>query len=307
MNYRQQTERKTARQLRLQGSMSLRGKWGMAIFAMLIAGVLGARLSMGGNGGMIVSFKFRDFLPDLDLIQSVDEFGGYIKDAIAFVQYSLATPLNLMFTWITALGSLVFTLFVGTAVRIGHLRFRLQLIDGERADLAKVFSGFDRSYLPAIGLRLLRTLYLFLWGLPSLLFLGVSIVTIFLCLLGFGYDFFIVSLLSFLFCLAFSVLPIIAQYRYAMSDYIMAENPNVTVSGALRESAAMMRGNKWRLFCLQLSFIGWDILCAIPCGIGFLWLLPYQFQAEAAFYHEISGREAIREAVVDMKELMEQL
>ncbi len=307
MNYRQQTERKTARQLRSQGIMSLRGKWGMAILAMLIAGVLGARLSMGGGGGMVVSFEVRDFLPDWNLVQSVDELGAYIKDAIAFVNYSLATPLNLMFTWITALGSLVFTLFVGTALRIGHLRFRLHMIDGERADLAKVFSGFDRSYLPAIGLRLLRTLYLFLWGLPSLLFLGIAIAVMILFLFGFGYDFLIVSLLSLLFCLAFSILPIIAQYRYAMSDYIMAENPNVTVSGALRESAAMMRGNKWRLFCLQLSFIGWDILCAIPCGLGFLWLFPYQFQAEAAFYHEISGREAIREAVVDMKELMEQL
>jgi hypothetical protein len=31
------------------------------------------------------------------------------------------------------------------------------------------------------------------------------------------------------------------------------------------------------------------------------------FQAEAAMYHEISGREAIHGAIADMKELMEQL
>jgi uncharacterized membrane protein len=69
----------------------------------------------------------------------------------------------------------------------------------------------------------------------------------------------------------------------------------------------MMHGNKWRLFCLELSFIGWGILCLLTCGIGFLWLSPYMFQAEAAMYHEISGREAIHGAVADMKELMEQL
>jgi uncharacterized membrane protein len=79
------------------------------------------------------------------------------------------------------------------------------------------------------------------------------------------------------------------------------------VSDAIRESARMMRGNKWRLFCLELSFIGWGFLCLFTCGIGYLWLNPYMYQAEAALYHEISGREAIHDAVADMKELMEQL
>lgn len=51
---------------------------------------------------------------------------------------------------------------------------------------------------------------------------------------------------------------------------------------------AMMAGNKWRLFCLQFSFIGWQILCILSLGIGFLWLTPYMNAATAAFYDEIS-------------------
>lgn len=51
----------------------------------------------------------------------------------------------------------------------------------------------------------------------------------------------------------------------------------------------MMRGNRWRLFCLHVSFIGWDILCTLTLGIGYLWLRPYKQTAEAAFYREISG------------------
>ena len=52
-----------------------------------------------------------------------------------------------------------------------------------------------------------------------------------------------------------------------------------------------MSGNRLRLFCLQISFIGWEILCAFTLGIGSLWLNPYKQAATAAFYREISGTE----------------
>ena len=51
----------------------------------------------------------------------------------------------------------------------------------------------------------------------------------------------------------------------------------------------MMAGNRWRLFCLRFSFIGWGILCALTLGIGNLALRPYEMAAIAAFYREISG------------------
>ena len=48
-----------------------------------------------------------------------------------------------------------------------------------------------------------------------------------------------------------------------------------------------MKGNKWRLFCLDFSFIGWDILSAFTLGIVDLWLTPYRSAAAAAFYREL--------------------
>ena len=48
-----------------------------------------------------------------------------------------------------------------------------------------------------------------------------------------------------------------------------------------------MQGNKWRLFCLELSFIGWGLLCALTLGIGSLWLRPYEEVARASFYRQI--------------------
>jgi len=54
-----------------------------------------------------------------------------------------------------------------------------------------------------------------------------------------------------------------------------------------------MQGNKWRLFCLHISFIGWAFLCIFTCGIGTLFLSPYQMLAEAAFYREITGKNQV--------------
>ena len=70
----------------------------------------------------------------------------------------------------------------------------------------------------------------------------------------------------------------------------MAENPDMGVMEAIGRSKELMMGNKWRLFCLQLSFIGWNLLCVLTLGIGYLWLAPYQNAAETAFYLEVTGR-----------------
>ena len=84
---------------------------------------------------------------------------------------------------------------------------------------------------------------------------------------------------------------IIAAYSYSMTDYILAEHPEMTAGAAIKASKAMMSGNKWRLFCLHVSFIGWEFLCAFTFGIGNLWLNPYKKAATAAFYREVSGTE----------------
>ena len=329
--------KKKCKELRMQALDSLRGKWVIAILAMVIASMLGAQLATTGSasGGVNLNIDLPSF-SDTDVEDSVGIIGGkdawvgefavpdveeiklYLRQALASAPGLAALSAGfLMLFGFAFVTSLALTIFVGTPMRIGHLRFRLSLIDGEKADLAKIFSGFDRSYIPAILLRLLRALYLFLWSLPSAIMMTIGIVALIFGFVGSavsmgGFDFLdstllLVGMVALLFSIGFSILPTIANFRYAMSDYIMAENPDMPVSEALRESARMMRGNKWRLFCLNLSFLGWMILCIFTCGIGFLWLNVYMYQAEAAMYHEISGREAIHGAIADMQELMEQL
>ena len=95
----------------------------------------------------------------------------------------------------------------------------------------------------------------------------------------------------FLWSLLFVIPGIVADYSYSMTDYILAEHPDMTASEAIAASKAMMAGNKWRLFCLNMSFIGWALLSIFTLGIGILWLNPYQNVSVAAFYREISGTE----------------
>ncbi len=88
---------------------------------------------------------------------------------------------------------------------------------------------------------------------------------------------------------------IILAYAYAMVPYLLRDYPDLTAREALRTSREMMKGHKWDLFVLQLSFIGWILLAILTAGIGFLWLLPYMQTAEAAFYEDLKAETIVEE------------
>ena len=58
---------------------------------------------------------------------------------------------------------------------------------------------------------------------------------------------------------------------------------------AIEESKRLMDGNKMKLFCLDLSFIGWALLSVMTFGIGFLWLMPYMYASRVGFYEVVNG------------------
>ena len=88
----------------------------------------------------------------------------------------------------------------------------------------------------------------------------------------------------------------IKAYSYAMTPYILKDNPEMKNNAAIEESMRMMDGHKLELFMLDLSFIGWAILSLLTCCIGFLWLTPYMNMARVNFY------EDLKKASVEVKE-----
>jgi len=112
---------------------------------------------------------------------------------------------------------------------------------------------------------------------------------------GFNYfgSGFVACLLMTIFIILWAILLIIpgivACLSYSMTYFVLAENPQTRGLDAIRRSRDMMKGSRWKLFCLCLRFIGWVILGLLSLGIGFLWITPYFWTSFANFYIDIKG------------------
>lgn len=73
-------------------------------------------------------------------------------------------------------------------------------------------------------------------------------------------------------------------YCYALVPYLLAENPYLTTRRAMELSKEMMYGEKFHYFLLELSFLGWLLLCVLTFGIGSFFLGPYMSATFAEFY-----------------------
>lgn len=149
------------------------------------------------------------------------------------------------------LGSIAFMFIVGP-LEYGFNNTLVRIKQGKQAEISDLFKGFnDFSRTMAVGISIyIRT---FLW---SLLFIIPGIV---------------------------------ASYSYSMAYFIMIDDPKISPDEAIKKSKSIMEGNKWKLFCLDFSFIGWMIACVFTLGIGMLWLVPYMRMARVHFYEEITG------------------
>ena len=148
-------------------------------------------------------------------------------------------------------------IFIGGVVTVGYSKFNLDLVDGRNMPKVSTLFAYFKHWKTAVAANVLKGLYIILGTL------------------------------------LFFIPGVIAIYSYAMTGFVLADNPELTAREALRKSKEIMRGNRWRLFCLEMSFFGWGLLCVLTLGIGLLWLRPYQNASYAAFYREVSGTERI--------------
>lgn len=116
---------------------------------------------------------------------------------------------------------------------------------------------------------------------------------------GFGFflKIILLSIVQYIFVALWSLLlvfpGIIAAYRYRMAIYLLVDDPSRGVMECLRLSGEMMKGHKWELFVLDLSFIGWGFLAMLPV-IGYavqVWTVPYMSMTKALYYENLSGRD----------------
>lgn len=159
----------------------------------------------------------------------------------------------------------IICLLIGGMITLGYCQFYLNLLQKRPVHVMDLFAHKNR------------------WGKGLLLSITTS---------------FCVSLWTLLL-----IIPgIVASYSYALAPYILTEHTEMSPIDAIGESKRLMKGNKWRLFCLHFSFIGWKIAVVFTGGIGFLVLNPYMEAANAAFYLEITKGQFYKEKEIFWEE-----
>lgn len=147
-------------------------------------------------------------------------------------------------------------LFVGLPIAYGFAILMYGVFKGKDIDFGVLFEGFQ-DYARIFVTKLLQAVYTALWALLL-------------------------------------VVPgVIKHYSYAMTDYILKDEPELKNNAAIERSMAMMEGYKMKLFMLDLSFIGWAILCVFTMGIGYLFLQPYMQVSHAAFYEDLKAQGGV--------------
>ena len=99
----------------------------------------------------------------------------------------------------------------------------------------------------------------------------------------------LVYLYTILWTLLFIVPGIIKGLAYSLTPFIVKDNPQLSPNEAINLSMKMMKGHKFDLFYLYLSFIGWILLAMLTLGIGLLWVIPYMQTSMAAFYLDVKN------------------
>jgi len=138
--------------------------------------------------------------------------------------------------------------FLFNPLEAGTARFFVRNLN-DKAEIRELAYCYDHGYLNVVKTVFLRDLYIVLWGLLL-------------------------------------IIPgIIKSYEYRMVNYILAENPEMNTKDVFAMSRDMMRGNKWRAFVLDLSFLGWHLLSLITIGLaGIFYVFPYRNMTNAALY-----------------------
>lgn len=141
---------------------------------------------------------------------------------------------------------------IGGPMSLGLIIFSKNIVEGKEVKLEQIFDGF-KHFVPAL-LTYLVMLILVILGFMLLIIPGI--------ILSFG---------------------------FALSLYIVSDEPDLGVEATLRKSYEMMKGYKMKLFGLSLLFFLLGIACIFTLGIGFFFLGPFAQVTMVKFYQDVKA------------------
>lgn len=189
---------------------------------------------------------------------------GQLSDVYSYMQSGQSIG---VFPWLLTLALNLMTMVVS----MGYTLYTLRLMRGKNPGIGDVFDAFGiflRVILLSIMKSVVVSLMSFVYAVPA-------------TILGMFMD----PLAASMVCLPLFAPMFIVAYSYRLADYILLDNPGYPGIYCLMLSRMAMKGRKWELFKLDLSFIGWYLLCIIPVAV--LWERPYRMAAVAGFYDAV--------------------
>jgi uncharacterized membrane protein len=149
---------------------------------------------------------------------------------------------------------------IGGPLTVGIAMFFIKMVRKEQVDIPIIFEGLKNNFINNMVAYILMIVFIVLWSLLLI------------------------------------VPGIIAAFGYAMTFFILADNPAMSGYDALQKSKAMMKGKKGKLFCLYFRFFFWILLGCITFGLAFIYVGPYMYMAVARFYEDIKDESIAAEA-----------
>ncbi|MBQ6662872.1 MAG: DUF975 family protein [Firmicutes bacterium] len=210
----------------------------------------------GGDGSVVLNPDGSStFQPGEDVKEDVQEFQEFVEElgdsTLPGIFGVFFFGVLLVMIFLVAALALVVNALLFNPLEVGGRRFFVQNLHLP-AEVKEVAFGYDHCYKNNVKTLFFRDLYTVLWGL------------------------------------LFIIPGIIKAYEYRMMPYILAAHPDMPTKEVFARSKEMMRGNKWRAFVLDLSFIGWELLSALTLGILHIFYVgPYRNMTNAALYEAL--------------------
>ncbi|KHD38749.1 hypothetical protein NL50_04425 [Clostridium acetobutylicum] len=172
------------------------------------------------------------------------------------------------------IGPTVIRLLIGGALTLGFKSCFVRIARRENFEIENLFSGF-KNFGSALVLQLLMAIFQFLWALIAIIPFIIILISIGISISDAAYDpsVGVKLILAYVLLIVLLIPAIIAGFRYSMAYYILNDNPDMGAYEAIVESKKMMKGNKWRLFWLRLTFIGWNLLSGVPLICSFIYFI----------------------------------
>lgn len=170
--------------------------------------------------------------------------GSYVEFSFNLVEFYIVPTIAVLIGLLT----LLYSIFISNPINVGRARFFLENRT-QASSFEALFYVFKNGwYMNVVKTMFLRDLYTILWTL------------------------------------LFIIPGIYKAYQYYMIPYILAENPDMPHYEVFELTKQLTKGVKLDIFIFELSFVGWNIVGLLACGVGILFVVPYVEASKAELY-----------------------